>query len=89
MMSRKESWRWILKGPLPQPRRWSPLGSTIDPQGHKGAGSEGKVGRPSQILTAAMNSHEGIERPKPGMGGGLSQLLVSLLPTRPESLALP
>ncbi len=50
---------------------------------------EAKVGRPSQILVAIMNSLVGMERPRLGMGGAFSQLLVSLLLARAINLALP
>lgn len=89
MISRRESCLRIRRGPWPQPKRWSPFGSMGVPHGQRGAGLEEKVGRPSQILVATMNSLGGIERPKLGMGGARSQQPVSLLPARVDNLALP
>ena len=70
MTSRSASCRLILRGPCPQPNRWSPLGSIGVLQGHKEAGLEGKVGMPSQMCAAIENSLGDMERPKLGMGGG-------------------
>ena len=50
-----------------------------EPHGHKRAGVEGNEGIPNQILTTNGNSFGGMDRPKEGIGGALSQLLVSLL----------
>ena len=61
----------------------------VDPQGHRGAGLDWKVGIPSQIQVAKMNSLEGVESSKLGIGGAFSQLLVSLLLTSVNILALP
>ena len=50
-----------------------------EPHGHKRAAVEGNEGIPNQILTANGNSFGGIDRCKEGIGGALSQLLVSLI----------
>ena len=50
-----------------------------EPHGHKRVGVEGNKGIPNQILTTNGNSFSGIDRPKVGIRGALSQLLMSLL----------
>ena len=50
-----------------------------EPYGHKRAGVEGNEEIPNQILTANGNSFGGMDRLKEGIGGALSQLLVSLV----------
>ena len=68
-MSRSALWRWIRRTPWPQPRRWSPNGSSCTPQTHRRApGGGGKVVIPSHRRRASTCSCGSMARPRAGAG---------------------